>query len=49
MELKQRKSLTEDRMPGEDEGLTEEEASPMAGAELSATAKKPAVRGLREQ
>eukprot|EP00253_Pinus_taeda_P005588 PITA_05588 len=36
-------------MPGEDEGLTEEEASPMAGAELPATAKKPAVQGLWEQ
>ena len=47
MQLKQKKSLTEDRMPREDEGLTEEEASPMAGAELLAIARKPVVQGLR--
>eukprot|EP00253_Pinus_taeda_P017528 PITA_17528 len=36
-------------MLGEDEGLPEEEASHMAGAELPATARKPVVHGLREQ
>eukprot|EP00253_Pinus_taeda_P014540 PITA_14540 len=47
--VKAKEKLNEDRMPGEDKGLTEEEASPMVGAELPATAKKPAVQGLREQ
>eukprot|EP00253_Pinus_taeda_P015560 PITA_15560 len=36
-------------MPGEDEGVPEEEANPMAWAKLPATARKPAVQGLREQ
>eukprot|EP00253_Pinus_taeda_P025856 PITA_25856 len=47
--IKAEEKINRRQMPREDEGLPEGEASPMAGAGLPATVKKPAVRGLREQ